>query len=453
MDASLMRQSALLIPAYQPDDRLPPYVEALKSAGVGKIIVVDDGSGDKFQPLFGSILQDEVTHVISYTPNGGKGHAMREGMRYLLDHCPEQRFIITADSDGQHTVRDVLRMIESLSENHEGLLLGSRDFSQENVPFKSRNGNRITSAVFKLLYGVWVSDTQTGLRGFERSLLPLMIDVKGERYEYEMNVLIECAQKHIPMRALPIETVYENNNEGSHFRAFRDSARIYGVILGGFFRFISSSVISFLVDYLLYLLLNNLFIFLFDPNQGTTLYGTRTVLCHLFWRYDLTAEQLFYMINISLKYFVALPVAILFISATDPSEFAASLNSIGISYKVGYSVAIALRYIPDIQRDYHSISQAQQARGVELGKSEPFFARLKNSVSILLPLILTSLNRIDTISNAMELRGFGKNGKRTWYTQRPFAKRDFAALAFGAALLLVSLFVTIRYGRFYNPFV
>ena len=120
-----------------------------------------------------------------------------------------------------------------------------------------------------------------------------------------------------------------------------------------------------LVFMLVFLALNDLFIFLFDPNQGTALYGTRTVLCHLFWRYDLTAEQLFYMFNISLKYFVALPVAILFISATNPSEFAASLNSIGISYKVGYSVAIALRYIPDIQRDYHSISQAQQARGVE----------------------------------------------------------------------------------------
>ncbi len=117
-----------------------------------------------------------------------------------------------------------------------------------------------------------------------------------------------------------------------------------------------------LIFMLVFLLLNNLFIFLFDPNQGTTLYGTRHVLFHLFWRYDVTAEQLFYMVNISLKYFVALPVAILFISATNPSEFAASLNSIGISYKVGYSVAIALRYIPDIQRDYHSISQAQQAR-------------------------------------------------------------------------------------------
>ena len=202
------------------------------------------------------------------------------------------------------------------------------------------------------------------------------------------------------------------------------------------------------------LVLNNLFIFLFDPNQGTTLYGTRHVLCHLFWRYDLTAEQLFYMLNISLKYFVALPVAILFISATNPSEFAASLNSIGISYKVGYSVAIALRYIPDIQRDYHSISQAQQARGVELGKNEHFFARLKNSVNILLPLILTSLNRIDTISNAMELRGFGKDKKRTWYTRRPFARRDFIVLGIGVLLLMmISLTVTIKLGRFYNPFV
>ena len=169
-----------------------------------------------------------------------------------------------------------------------------------------------------------------------------------------------------------------------------------------------------LVFMLVFLALNDLFIFLFDPNQGTALYGTRTVLCHL---------------------------------------FAASLNSIGISYKVGYSVAIALRYIPDIQRDYHSISQAQQARGVELGRSEPFFKRLKNSVSILLPLILTSLNRIDTISNAMELRGFGKHDKRTWYTRRPFARRDFIALAVGVVLLLISLTVTIRFGRFYNPFV
>ena len=208
-----------------------------------------------------------------------------------------------------------------------------------------------------------------------------------------------------------------------------------------------------LVFMLVFLCLNNLFIFLFDPGQGTTLYGTRTVLVHLFWRYDLTLEELFYIFNISLKYFVALPVAILFISATNPSEFAASLNSIGVSYKAAYSVAIALRYIPDIQRDYHSISQAQQARGVELGKSEPFFKRMKNSVNILLPLILTSLNRIDTISNAMELRGFGKHPKRTWYTRRPFGRNDFIAVGLGLVLFLASLTITLCFGRFLNPFV
>lgn len=204
---------------------------------------------------------------------------------------------------------------------------------------------------------------------------------------------------------------------------------------------------------LVFLLLNNLFIFLFNPDQGTAIYGTRHVLFHIFWRYDVTAEQLFYMLNISLKYFIALPVAILFISCTDPSEFASSLNSIGISYKVGYSVSLALRYIPDIQRDYHNISTAQQARGVELGKKVSFFKRLKNSVSILLPLIMQSLSRIDVISNAMQLRGFGKNPKkRTWYVKRAFRRGDFIALALGTLLLILSALITVKYGRFFNPF-
>ena len=190
-----------------------------------------------------------------------------------------------------------------------------------------------------------------------------------------------------------------------------------------------------LVFMLVFLLLNNFFIYLFDPDQGSKIYGTRHVLLHIAGRYDVTSEQLFYMLNISLKYFVALPVAILFISATNPSEFAASLNKIGVPYRIGYAVSIALRYIPDIQRDYHNISQAQQARGVELGKKEKLIKRLKNSVSILLPLIMSSLARVDVISNAMELRGFGKHKKRTWYVERPFQKGDWIALGLGAALL------------------
>ena len=209
-----------------------------------------------------------------------------------------------------------------------------------------------------------------------------------------------------------------------------------------------------LVFMLVFLLMNNFFVFVFNPNQGTEIYGTRHVLVNLPGRFAITAEELFYLLNITLKYFIALPVAILFISATDPSEFAASLNSIGVSYRVGYSVAIALRYIPDIQRDYHSISQAQQARGVELGKKEPLFTRLKNAAGILLPLILSSLARIDVISNAMELRGFGKNKKRTWYRRRPFARNDYLALALGVFLLALSIVITFHDGnRFYNPFI
>lgn len=209
-----------------------------------------------------------------------------------------------------------------------------------------------------------------------------------------------------------------------------------------------------LVFMLVFLLMNNLFIYLFNPHQGTEIYGTETMLLQLFWRYDVTAEQLFYMFNISLKYFVALPIAILFISATDPSEFAASLHKIGVSYRIGYAVSIALRYIPDIQRDYHNISQAQQARGVELGKKEKLLSRLKNSVGILLPLILSSLQRIDVISNAMELRGFGKNKNRTWYVQRPFRRNDYIAIGIGILLLAASVVITFYDGsRFFNPFV
>ena len=209
-----------------------------------------------------------------------------------------------------------------------------------------------------------------------------------------------------------------------------------------------------LVFMLIFLLMNNFFVFIFNPNQGTEIYGTRHVLVNLPGRFAITAEELFYLLNITLKYFIALPVAILFISATDPSEFAASLNSIGVSYRVGYSVAIALRYIPDIQRDYHSISQAQQARDVELGKKEPLFTRMKNAAGILLPLILSSLARIDVISNAMELRGFGKNKKRTWYRRRPFARNDYLALALGVFLLALSIVITFHDGnRFYNPFI
>ena len=203
-----------------------------------------------------------------------------------------------------------------------------------------------------------------------------------------------------------------------------------------------------------FLLMNNLFVYLFSPEYGVGLYESRTVLFTIAGPYTITLQQLFYHLNMSLKVICVVPVALLFIACTDPSEFAASLAGIGISYRVGYSVSLALRYIPDVQREYHQISQAQLARGIDLSGKDKFLTRLKNSVAILLPLILSSLSRIETISNAMELRGFGKKKKRTWYMKRPMQKEDYLAIALAAGILVLDLLITFWDGsRYYNPFL
>lgn len=203
-----------------------------------------------------------------------------------------------------------------------------------------------------------------------------------------------------------------------------------------------------------FLLMNNLFVYLFSPEYGVELYQSRTELCKLAGPYTITAQQLFYHLNMTMKVICVIPVALLFIACTDPSEFAASLAGIGVSYRIGYSVSLALRYIPDVQREYHNISQAQQARGIDLSGKDKFFTRLKNSVAILLPLVLSSLNRIETVSNAMELRGFGKKNKRTWYVKRKMQKADWFALALVTAILVLDLVVTFWDGsRYYNPFI
>lgn len=213
--------------------------------------------------------------------------------------------------------------------------------------------------------------------------------------------------------------------------------------------------ISFALIFMFTLMTINIIgIYVFAPEQGVEIYGTRHVVTELLWRYSITLEQLFYMFNFLMKYMAVIPIALLFIMTTNPSEFAASMNKIGISYRVGYSVAIALRYIPDIQRDYREISQAQQARGISLGKDEKTLDRIKNSAAILFPLVLSSIQRIETISNAMELRGFGKHKKRTWIMAKPMEKRDYVGIVLSIAILAVSVaMIIVNGGRYYNPFV
>lgn len=209
-----------------------------------------------------------------------------------------------------------------------------------------------------------------------------------------------------------------------------------------------------LVFILVFLLINNVAIYIFSPQEGVKIYESQHVILEFAGRYNLTLEQLFYQFNVTLKYFTVIPAALLFMVTTHPSEFASSLNKLGVSYRISFSVAIALRYIPDIQRDYRNIALSQQARGLDMSRKEKLPKRLKNAVSIILPLILASLDRIETISNVMELRGFGKNQKRTWYSARPFTTKDYIALALIGGLLALSLVVTYYDGnRFYNPFM
>jgi len=212
--------------------------------------------------------------------------------------------------------------------------------------------------------------------------------------------------------------------------------------------------VSFMLGFTaVFLVLNNVLIFVFSPQHGVELYKTSHVLFSLGGRYAVTKEQLFYHLNLVLKYLSTIPIVLLFVCTTNPSEFAASLNRIGVKYSVAYSVALALRYIPDIQREYHDISQAQQARGIEMSKKQSLGKRLKSASAILIPLIMTSMDRIEIISNAMELRGFGKYKKRTWYMGRRFAPADIASMAGCLVLLLAAIALnTINGSRFWNPF-
>ncbi len=215
------------------------------------------------------------------------------------------------------------------------------------------------------------------------------------------------------------------------------------------------SQIRVMVIYVLIFIVTNAVIsFFFSPEFGTTIYGTKNEFARLFG-ISLTYEQLFYQVTKMFKYASVIPLGMIFLLTTNPSEFASSLNGIGVNYKASYAVALTLRYFPDIQRDYRDIYLAQQARGLELSSKAKFIDRFKNSLLIVIPLIFSTLDRIEVISNAMDLRGFSKSKTRTWYTSRRITRQDVIALVISAliftATILVSVF--INHSRFYNPFI
>ena len=217
-------------------------------------------------------------------------------------------------------------------------------------------------------------------------------------------------------------------------------------------RFKEIKIVFYLIS--IFLILNLLMIFLFSPLEGTKIYGTQHDVFKIFGNYVVTQEQLFYEFNIFIKYFSVIPVALLFVITTHPSEFASSLNRIGVPYKFSYAVSIALRYIPTVQEDFITISKAQQAKGIDISRNVKLTTRIKNVSYTLLPLIFSSIDKIDVISNAMLLRGFGKRNRRTWYQARKMKASDIMAILITGIFVIVSLIlIKMNDGRFYNIFV
>lgn len=210
-----------------------------------------------------------------------------------------------------------------------------------------------------------------------------------------------------------------------------------------------------LIYVIIFLLMNFLLTYLFSPQYGTEIYGTTHELFRFTSRYTVTLEQLLYQVTKITKYASVVPLGMIFLLTTNPSEFAASLNRIGLSYKGTYALSLTLRYFPDMIRDYQDIALAQQSRGLDLSKKEKVGVRVKNIMNICIPLIFSTLDRIELISNAMDLRGFGKHKKRTWYVAKPMKRGDWISIVFGAFVLAGSLCMTflVNGSRFWNPFV
>ena len=235
----------IVIPAYEPDEKLTAVVEELYNETDCKLIVVNDGSGEDKRAVFESIKGRAV--LLEHEHNRGKGAALKTAFAYIKENVSGSYGVITADADGQHKTADIMRIADALEAHPDRLIMGCRKFTGD-IPFRSRFGNNMTRAVFRFAAGVGVSDTQTGLRGFSGSLTNFMLGLSGERYEYEMNMLLEAAREGIAFFEVPIETVYINDNKSSHFKPVRDSLRIYRDII----KFSCSSLLSFLVDYLLF---------------------------------------------------------------------------------------------------------------------------------------------------------------------------------------------------------
>ncbi len=246
--ACMERNQVIIIPVYKPSLELIDFIEEIHKSGFKKIIVVNDGSGSEYKKVFENVVKKGCC-LVEHEVNAGKGTALKTGFKLALKLYGETVSCITADSDGQHRVYDIVKVAEAMCANPNTLILGSRDFKTKNVPIKSLVGNKISAIIFRLSTGIKCNDTQTGLRGIPQNILRFALEVEGSRYEYEYNFLQEASAK-FPIISVPIATVYINNNSSSHFRCVRDALRIYSRLI----KFVASSVVGSVVDISLFYL-------------------------------------------------------------------------------------------------------------------------------------------------------------------------------------------------------
>lgn len=224
-------ETAIIIPTYKPDEKCRAVIDELIASKFSRIIVVDDGGEEEFAPFFEDVKHLQGVTVLHHAKNQGKGRALKTAFHYIINERIPVTGVITIDADGQHLLSDMMKVAKRMKESPEAVVLGARDFTKKDVPLRSRFGNRLTRLLFRLSTGTVLTDTQTGLRGFPVKHLPLFLTIKGERFEYEMNVLGCLKENQISIEEVEIETVYLDNNKSSHFHPLRDSFHIYKVFL------------------------------------------------------------------------------------------------------------------------------------------------------------------------------------------------------------------------------
>lgn len=263
----------VLIPSLNPDNKLITYVNELYKNGLKQIIIINDGSAKEYDKYYDAI-KDKCT-LLKHNLNKGKGAALKTGFDYYLKNYKDAVGVITADSDGQHTVKDTISLAKTLINNPHSFIIGTRNFNNPNVPSRSKFGNKITSVIFKLLYGKKITDTQTGLRAIPNAFIEKIICLSGNKFEYEINVLVEATKINIDIKEVTIETIYIEQNKSSHFNPIKDSFKIYKVMFMPFLKFLISGLLSALIDIMLF----TLFIYIFKNTVNIESYILLSTTC------------------------------------------------------------------------------------------------------------------------------------------------------------------------------